>query len=535
MKKLSITHYRLGILLLSIFLLMNACKKDHTDPATGGNGGDNDSTGSSMELTARDIDSLKFYTWYINISDSENVPWYLWEDQVPEDFPWSSSQYETGNDVMRGIASYPKFEGKNVDKYSFLDMTGEVADELEGGKLGNYGFMVAATQDDNDDFHLYIEYAYAGSPAASAGIKRGDEIVAIDNNTDMDLTSQTAVDRINKALFGSESVSLELRKPDSTNTYTAQIQQVETFHLNPVLFDTVFTIDNKKVGYFVYNSFVSVVSSGNGNTAKQEIDQVFSKFKSEGVSDLIVDLRYNGGGSVPTSEYLDNLIAPASAVGKEMYKYVYNPKLTDAFEYLGQSDETYANLLKPVNFQSVTNNLNLGRIFFVVSGSTASASELTINNLRPYMDVYLVGDTTYGKPVGFFTLSISYVTENAGYRKVADMYSINFKSANSAGQTDYYFGLNPDVHLYDYVDLMWGDPRDMNLASIFSFIKGDGWLQIDDFTRKMQQQRAESRKATGKNLRFMRKIPSSARIKNPHKFNGMVDFRKKAGQLKSRL
>ncbi len=512
MKPLYKLSYSLGIVLLSAFLLLNACKRDS-----------NPSPADPDKLTARDIDSLKFYVWFINVSDSaSNVPFYLWEDQVPEHFPWYSAQYATGNDVMRGIASYPTYQGQKVDRYSFIDMTGEVSDQLQGGIKGDYGYMVAATQDDNGKFHLYIEYSYKGAPSRKAGIMRGDEIVAIDKNTNMDLSSQSNVDRINDALFSSESVSLELRRPDSTSTFIAQLQPAQ-YHLNPVLFDSVYTIGNKKIGYFVYNSFVSVSSDENGTTARKEIDGVFSKFVDEGVNELIVDLRYNGGGAVSTSEYLDELIAPADVMGKEMYHYEYNQKLTDFF---GANTELTQDYLMPIKFDSSTSGLNLNRVFFIVSRSTASASELTINNLKPYMDVKLVGDTTYGKPVGFFTIPIDFVTENGGKRHVADMYSINFKSVNSAGQTDYYFGLKPDVRLYDYVDLRWGDPRDQNLASIFNYIQGDGFLTVADFTRKAQQLRAQLKKAPGKEFLFMRKIPASIRIKDPHAFNGMVDYRK---------
>ena len=113
---------------------------------------------------------------------------------------------------------------------------------------------------------------------------------------------------------------------------------------------------------------------------------------------MIVDLRYNGGGSVNTAEYLDGVMAPANVAGKLMYKYIYNDKLTASASQVG--------LQENVLFKS-GGNLNLSNVFFIGGRNTASASELTLNNLKPYMNVKLVGQKTYGKPVGFFSFSIS--------------------------------------------------------------------------------------------------------------------------------
>jgi len=104
--------------------------------------------------------------------------------------------------------------------------------------------------------------------------------------------------------------------------------------------------------------------------------------------------------------------------------------------------------------------INLSRVFFIVTGSTASASELLINNLKPYMDVKLIGDTTYGKPVGFFPIPIF------NY----DIYPISFKTVNSAGNADYYTGFAPDDLSSDGVNKSWGDETEPSLAAALRYI-----------------------------------------------------------------
>ncbi|MEJ7683158.1 MAG: S41 family peptidase [Segetibacter sp.] len=173
-----------------------------------------------------------------------------------------------------------------------------------------------------------------------------------------------------------------------------------SFISNSVLYNSVIDAGGKKVGYFVFKQFF-------GAPSRAELNTVFSNFKSQGIDELIVDLRYNPGGSTATQDALADLIAPASANNQTMYKYVYNQSLQQGdFPLLkhkaGYENESFSEANNTQNFEN-TGGLNLSRVFFIVSGSsTASASELLINNLKPYMDVKLIGDTTYGKPVGFF-------------------------------------------------------------------------------------------------------------------------------------
>jgi hypothetical protein len=177
-----------------------------------------------------------------------------------------------------------------------------------------------------------------------------------------------------------------------------------------------------------------------------EFSRVFNRFAGAGISDLVVDLRYNGGGYVSVQQKLANWLAPSSANGQLMMKEQFNDKYseyntTDYFKKLG--------------------SLNLNRIYFIVSRSTASASELLINNLKPFMDVQLVGPSkTYGKPVGFFPVP------------VGDWYifPVSFRSTNKNGQGNYFNGMDLNSQVADGLDKDWGDIGEACLQSALSNI-----------------------------------------------------------------
>jgi hypothetical protein len=233
-------------------------------------------------------------------------------------------------------------------------------------------------------------------------------------------------------------------------------------------------VNGHNVGYVVFNSFTSDAN------ADPILNGVFSSFAAANITDLVVDLRYNGGGYVSTAEYLDNLIVPSSKNGSLMYNTYYNSNLVSGkdpllknqwrkdptggpdFNY-GQFD--YSVAANAVNFSKI-GQLNVNRVFFIITGQTASASELTINNLRPEMNVQFIGETSYGKPVGFFDIDINkYI-----------MFTPEFSVQNSAGQGGYYAGFTPGTTNYpgvqDYDDLTkdFGDPTEGLLAHALTYV-----------------------------------------------------------------
>jgi hypothetical protein len=173
---------------------------------------------------------------------------------------------------------------------------------------------------------------------------------------------------------------------------------------------------------------------------------VFNRFASENIDEVVVDLRYNGGGYVNVQKKLADYLVNASANGQVMMKQQFNDKYT-------QYNET-------TNFQK-KGSVNLSRVFFIVSSSTASASELVINNLKPYMDVVLVGPAkTYGKPVGFFPIPVGewYI------------FPVSFRSTNKSGEGNYFDGLALNNQVADGLDKDWGDVDESAFASVLRYI-----------------------------------------------------------------
>jgi len=301
-----------------------------------------------------------------------------------------------------------------------------------------------------------------------------------------------------------------------------------SYNVNPVLKDTILTETNgNKLGYIVFNSFVSDA------VADPILDPAFTNFASQGVTDLVVDLRYNGGGYVSTAEHIDNLIVPSANNGSLMYNTYYNSNLVSNMDPLlgnqwrsGSPDYNYGEFDysvagNAVNFSKV-GSLSINRVFFIVTGQTASASELTMNNLRPEMNVQFVGDTTYGKPVGFFNIDINKY----------EMFTPEFSVQNSANQGGYYAGFAPGgtgypgFHDFDDLTKNFGDPTEGLLADVLSFAN-TGTYAVTKQALPGLNPRAKAFYLTG---------PSKNNVlMNKHKFTGMVYNNKlKLRQLKKK-
>lgn len=424
-------------------LFITSCKKDlQTDPSPAVS---QTTTASQSDLLK---DSLYLYTKEI----------YLWQDVLPSYDVFHPRQYTGATDIDAAKAEMNAIRGfQPLDRFSFVT-TKEVSAGLQTGAAVDYGFFIKAAAADKvepiDSVRWFVEYAFDQSNAGTSGVSRGWYINKI-NNTPINY-SQSSIDLLNQTFFGTtNSASFDFVKPDGSSA-TLNLSKT-SFTSNSVLYKSVINTGGKKVGYFVFKQFF-------GAPSVAELNNVFSYFKSQGIDELVVDLRYNPGGSTATQESLANLIAPASANNKVMYKYVFNSNLQQGKFPLLQKKSGYgstsfseANNMKTF---SNTGSLNLSQVFFIVTHGTASASELLINNLKPYMSVKLIGDTTYGKPVGFFPVDIYNYS----------IYPISFKTVNSAGNADYYHGFAPDKSAPDGVNKSWGDVTEPSLATILRYI-----------------------------------------------------------------
>ncbi len=424
------------LLLASSFFFV-ACKKTDTPkPPT--------PTASKQDLIK---DSVYLYTKEV----------YLWQDVIPSYDQFNPRKYsgstdlEIAQNVMNGIRSL-----QPLDRFSMV-LSREASSGLQTGEDTDFGFFVSAGNV-NGTVNWYVSYVYDESTAGKAGVQRGWYINKINGSTIR--YDQPSVNILNNIFFGSAtSASFEFVKADGTPT-TFTLNKT-SFVSNSVLYKNVLDAGGKKVGYFVFNQFF-------GAPSRKELAQVFNSFQSQGISELIVDLRYNPGGSVETQDTLSNLIAPTAANGRVMYQYIFNSTLQQNKHQLIRKKMGYGDWFAPgdntVSFQKA-GNLNLSRVFFIVGSGTASASELLINNLKPYMDVKILGDTTYGKPVGFFPIPVYEF----------DIYPISFKTVNSAGNADYYNGFAPDKLVADGVNRNWGDINEPSLAAALKYISTGSW------------------------------------------------------------
>src|SRR5690606_38995760 len=298
---------------------------------------------------------------------------------------------KTADDVIKTIRGL-----HSADNFSYATSV-EESDQTQTGEGVDWGFWVksgavALPVNDPANTRWFITYVYNASDAAAKGVKRGWVINKIDG---MELRGNTAsVNKLNELLFGSAtSASLEFIKPDGT-TQTLALNKTK-FTANPVLFSNVFTNGAKKTGYFVFNTFLWTTA------ARNELVAVFNNFIDQGINELIIDLRNNLGGSTTMQDFLANILVPAAKDGQTMYRYEFNQQLQqDNFPLLkkkfGWGDGSFTAANNTEKFAK-NGSLALNRVLFIVSDNTASSSELLINNLKPVMDVKLVGESnTYG-------------------------------------------------------------------------------------------------------------------------------------------
>jgi len=363
--------------------------------------------------------------------------WYFWNDQIPATL--DLSKFSTNEELLDDILYKP------LDRFSYLT-TQEDFNNSFVGKNAGHGFGFAFTADEK----LYISFVFNESPAGKDGWKRGWEITQINDKPISDYKTST----------GGYDFKLGGPDPGITNKFTFKLPDVSTttrsntkaeYQSNSVLDQRIIQVDTKKVGYWAYQSFKA--TAGLSPTRSAEVQTSMEYFQSQGVQELIIDLRYNGGGSVAVAEQICNYLVQSANTGKLMYTNQLN------------ATKTAQNSSR--NFSKI-GNINLSRVIFITSRSSASASELIINALDPYMDVVLIGDNTYGKPVGSFPLS-SYnrILQNNNVEVVP----ITFAIANSVGKAEYFDGFPADFKVGDSPQIAWGNENDLRLAAAIQYIR----------------------------------------------------------------
>ena len=422
-------------------------------------------------------------------SDSENIPdwiydemsfFYFWNDDLPQAEPNGDEDPE------------PYFNSllNSVDQFSYISDDAESIIEEKSGTIIAMGFSPSfGVFTNSDNLFAVVEYVYPGSPADQSGISRGDIILKIngedlDDNNYLDLTSNEGFS-VTLGEFNGQSISL-----------TNDIISIETgiIELDPVIHYEVKEVDGIKVGYLVYVDFIS----GEDDKWLKSLENALGSMKSEGISQLVLDLRYNPGGEVRVAQLLASALAPASAGLNEevLVSFEYNDNLQNYF--ISREGQDSPNLYS--RFSQTENNLNLNEVYVLTTGNTASASELVINGLKPYMNVTMIGEPTFGKFYGSFLL----YDENDPPKHNWAIAPIVLKYANANGVTDFVNGLMPEVLLVD--DLLnareFGDESDPMLATALTLIQGANLSNSKISTDRLYKPIYDLKKINKKNVFF---------------------------------
>lgn len=304
------------------------------------------------------------------------------------------------------------------------------------GITGLTAVSIMSRTDSTVTVYFCVQGVYPGSSAANQGITRGAMIKAVGGTA---LTSKNNIDFFYAIMRPGEATTLTLTydylvgsKLDGHATVT--VNSAATY-CNPIIYNKVVTSGNHKIGYLVYSNFDAGYN--------EELYNVFADFKSQGVTDLILDLRYNRGGRTSAANLMGACIAGSATEGKVFNSMRYNDtrmakrgnKRDDVTFYYPNCSDIGQNI--------TAGALDLKKLYVLTGNATASASELVINSLRGIdIDVILVGDTTEGKNVG-----MEYEDIKTTYGNTYRLYPITFQTYNAKGESNYEHGFAPDVYL----------------------------------------------------------------------------------------
>lgn len=364
---------------------------------------------------------------------------YLWEAYIP-DINWREEP-----EPMTFFYKLLYEEDRNswiVDDYE------ELAAMFDGVETAT-GMSADPKYYTENQIVYFVEYVTPGSPAADSGIARGDIIYTIDgailtNANYRDLYYQTT------ATFGFADWDGNAMVPNGKEISLTAIE----LNQNPVIYDEVIDYQGQKIGYLVYTQF----TVGQQGEWLSELKRVLEDFKSNGVSDVVLDLRYNPGGNLDLSAYIAASVAPRtvmedSAVFVDLvWNDLYNNYWAGAdLDQDGMADGLDSYQLR-IRLPHSDLNLNLQTVYFLTTKGTASASESLMAGLYPYMDVVQIGTTSYGKCYASVTIDDWEEPKRHNWA----MQPIVIKYSNALGFTDFLDGIAPDYEVED--NLLYAKP-----------------------------------------------------------------------------
>jgi len=364
-------------LLLSGLFVFNACEKEKIFPF-------------SYDNTTEELYSImdKYYYWVDSIGGFE------------------PGNYASPDELLEAMRYNPR------DRWSYITTKEENEQYYEEGTFVGYGFGYAP----DENGKIRITYLYADSDMAGLGITRGWIINKINGNA---IDDNSNISSLLGATQIGVSNTFEFESP--SGEVITQTLSKKLVSINTVIYKDVFVSGSKKAGYMVFESFIG--------PSEEELNIAFNYFKSQNVNELVIDLRYNGGGMIDIVEHLAGYIIPDDLDNKKFLTYKHNEK--------------NSNINESIYFNQHPNSLRLNKVYFIAGKGSASASEAIINGLDPYIDVYIVGDDTYGKPVGMYSFN----------SRISDLVyvPICFSLVNANDYGNYFNGLTADSYVTDDV------------------------------------------------------------------------------------
>jgi carboxyl-terminal processing protease len=428
--------------------------------------------------------------------------YYLWQADVPN---LADNKFANQADLNNFLKGYTEPEDlfnalrvdKSTDRFSWI-----VSDylELEGQLQGT-------TKNDGMDFGLYLKssgsteifgwvrYVIPNSDASAKDIKRGTIFYGV-NGTQLTTSNyqnllNTESYTLNLADYNNGAITPNGKSVNLTKTILNE---------NPILVNKVIETNGHKIGYLMYNGFYS-----NYDT---QLNDVFASLKTQGVTDLVLDLRYNSGGSIQSATRLASMIT-GQFTGKVFSKQRWNNKINSYFE--SENPEALKNLFTSTVGSTPLNSLNLTKVYVLTTKSTASASELVINGLKPYINVVQIGDITTGKNVGSITIydSPTFGKENRNPNHRYAMQPIVLKIVNAADFGDYFNGLTPTYSLKENITNLGvlGASSEPLLSTAIGKITGTAKM-VKKTTGKEFQYFEDAKSIIGQNQMYTEKVPA---------------------------
>ncbi|KNZ32754.1 MAG: hypothetical protein AD742_10135 [Methylibium sp. NZG] len=382
----------------------------------GGGGGSSATPGSAECDLPAQKDWLRSY-----MADT-----YFWSGASPNPAPTGYTTVQTYFDALlfTGAGAAP------ADRWSYISDAASFSQFFTEGRTLGYGVFVNGLE---LQLPLKVRFVEAQSSAAALGVVRGDQILAINGRSAADIVAANDFSALSPGKEG-DTLSLQLGGASPrTVTLTAS-----TYTLTPVPVSRVLTLPNgAKAGYVVLKDFIT--------QAEAPLTAAFASFRAAGATDVILDLRYNGGGRVSTSALLASLAAGSVHDGKLFTRLSYSARQSS----------------RNVNYAFSAADTGFARVVVLTGERTCSASELVVNGLKPFVQVVTIGAASCGKPFGFNPTTSCGSTFSA----------VNFESLNALGEGRYYDGIAANCPMVDDFNGALGDPTEKLTAAAASYLQ----------------------------------------------------------------